>query len=355
MGIIYSKYKMFHYPEKLNSLDDKKLILPPLQVRIKPTNMCNHNCWYCAYKAENLQLGKDMVERDYIPLNKMLEIIKDLDEMGVKSLTFSGGGEPLTYKYMRESLEALSQTKVKFASLTNGSKLNGDVSQLFKQYGSWIRVSIDGWDDNSYAKYRNVKSGEFSKVIKNMYEFSKLNGECLLGVSIIIDKDNAPHLENLVKLLKDTGVKSIKLSPCITHNESELTNSYHSDFFEITKEKCKIIAQQYSDKDCEILDSYHLQLTSFKKNYSWCPYLQICPVIGADLNVYACHDKAYNLDSGVLFSIKNKGFKEAWMNDKNSFFNINPTKNCNHHCVVDEKNRILLEYLNIDKNHLEFV
>ena len=240
MGIIYSKYKMFHYPEKLNSLDDKKLILPPLQVRIKPTNMCNHNCWYCAYKAENLQLGKDMVERDYIPLNKMLEIIKDLDEMGVKSLTFSGGGEPLTYKYMRESLEALSQTKVKFASLTNGSKLNGDVSQLFKQYGSWIRVSIDGWDDNSYAKYRNVKSGEFSKVIKNMYEFSKLNGECLLGVSIIIDKDNAPHLENLVKLLKDTGVKSIKLSPCITHNESELTNSYHSDFFEITKEKCKI-------------------------------------------------------------------------------------------------------------------
>ncbi|WP_238390150.1 radical SAM protein, partial [Campylobacter fetus] len=81
----------------------------------------------------------------------------DLDSMGVKSITFSGGGEPLSYRYMTETLEKLSKTDIKFASLTNGSKLNGDIANLFSKFGTWLRVSIDGFDDESYAKYRNVK------------------------------------------------------------------------------------------------------------------------------------------------------------------------------------------------------
>lgn len=354
MGLLYTKYKMFHFPQKLDSLNTDE-ILPPLQVRIKPTNACNHDCWYCAYKASNLQLGKDMIEKDYIPKDKMFEIIDDLDAMGVKSITFSGGGEPLTYRYIRETLQKISQTKIKFASLTNGSKINGEIAEIFAKFGTWIRVSIDGWDDESYAKYRGVKVGEFSKIIKNMQNFAKIGGKCLLGVSIIIDKDNAKEIENMVKLFCDIGVQSIKLSPCITHNEAHLTNKYHSQFFEYTKNKCKDIAQKYSNSSCQIFDSYHLQLETFNKSYDWCPYLQICPVIGADLNIYACHDKAYNLQSGLLFSIKDRSFKEAWMSDKKNFYKIKPCKDCNHHCVVDEKNKILLEYLNADKEHLEFV
>ncbi|OCR89653.1 radical SAM protein, partial [Campylobacter fetus subsp. testudinum] len=180
-------------------------------------------------------------------------------------------------------------------------------------------------------------------------------GKCLLGVSIIIDKQNSQYLENMVKLFKDIGVKSIKLSPCITHNESKLTNEYHNEFFNQTKQLCKNITTKYSDDNCQIFDSYHLQLETFDKDYKWCPYIQICPVIGADQNVYACHDKAYNLDNGLLFSIKNQGFKDGWFKDKKQFFKIKPCEDCNHHCVVDEKNKILLEYLNIDKKHLEFV
>jgi len=71
MGILYSKLKMFHFPEKLASLPyDVPEILPPLHIRLKPTNICNHNCWYCAYRRENIQLGKDMVIREQIPEEK---------------------------------------------------------------------------------------------------------------------------------------------------------------------------------------------------------------------------------------------------------------------------------------------
>ena len=97
---LYSKFKIFHFKEKIDSLPKNlQEITPPVYVRIKPTNACGHNCWYCAYKADNLQLGKDMSVRDKIPKDKMMEIIDDLEEMKVKAVTFSGGGDPFYYPY----------------------------------------------------------------------------------------------------------------------------------------------------------------------------------------------------------------------------------------------------------------
>jgi radical SAM protein with 4Fe4S-binding SPASM domain len=77
-----------------------------------------------------------------------------------------------------------------------------------------------------------------------------------------------------------------------------------------------------------------------KKEYTWFPYSQILPVIGADLNIYPCQDKAYNLEEGLVGSIKEQRFKDFWFSDKNQFFKINPSLHCNHHCVANLKNKI---------------
>ena len=114
-------------------------------------------------------------------------------------------------------------------------------------------------------------------------------------------------------------------------------------------------AQNDFGKTLEIYDSYHYQLNSFEKDYSWCPYSQMLMVIGADLNVYPCQDKAYNLDEALLGSIKDISFREWWYQNKESFFKVNPSCVCNHHCVAHEKNKMILEYLNADEKHLGFV
>lgn len=330
-------------------------ILPPIHIRIKPTNACGHNCWYCAYKADNLQLGKDMNKRDFIPKEKMSEIIDDLVEMGVKAVTFSGGGDPFYYPYLLDTVKKLSQTPIKFASLTNGVRLQEEVAEIFAHRGTWLRISIDGWDDESYAFYRKVSKGEFTKVMKNMEYFKKLGGKCYLGVSFIIDKHNASHVYEFIKKLKNTGVNSVKVSPCIVSNDGAENNAYHKPFFDLVKEQTRKAKDNFADDTFEIFDAYHELDIKFKKDYTWCPYLQILPIIGADLNIYPCQDKAYNLDEGLIGSIKNQRFKDFWFTDKGKFFRINPAKVCNHHCVANEKNRLIGEYLNADSEHLGFV
>lgn len=356
MGLLYSRMKIFHFKEKLESLSrDSELILPPLHVRIKPTNVCNHNCSYCAYRTENLQLGQSMNLKDFIPREKMLEVVDDLAVMGVRAVTFSGGGDPLCYPYLTETVERLAETKIRFAALTNGSRLTGQIAELFARHATWLRISMDGWDDGSYMKYRGCPDGEFRRIMSNMEAFKKIGGNCYLGVGLVVDQDNCSHIYNMIRRLQEAGVDSVKVAPCIISNDSAENNVYHQPIFTTVKEQTARAISEFSSKTFEIFDSYHTQLDSFAKSYHWCPYLQIRPVIGADLNVYACHDKAYNLKDGLLGSIRDTGFNELWTSDKGRFYAIDPAKVCNHHCVADSSNHQIFEYLETDLEHLDFV
>ncbi|MBI2565668.1 MAG: radical SAM protein [Candidatus Schekmanbacteria bacterium] len=356
MSSRYSTMKIFHFAEKLDSLlPEVAEIQPPIHIRIKPTNVCNHHCWYCAYRTPELQLGKDMVIRDQIPREKMAEIVADVAALGVKAVTFSGGGDPFVYPYLLETARRLADSPVRFASLTNGARLCGEVAEVFAHNATWVRVSIDGWDDESYAKYRNTKIGEFSKVVQNIEAFARLGGGCHLGVSVIVDRGNAGHVLELVRRLKDAGVASAKVSPCIVSNDRSETNAYHANISSIVEEQIRRAKEELAGDGFDIHNAYHAQLTTFAKEYSWCPYLQILPVIGADLNVYSCQDKAYNLDSGLIGSIKDRRFADFWMADKSKFFRIDPSRDCNHHCVAHAKNQSVFGYLEADPDHLGFV
>jgi sulfatase maturation enzyme AslB (radical SAM superfamily) len=244
---------------------------------------------------------------------------------------------------------------VKFASLTNGARLSGEVAEIFAHHATWVRVSMDGWDDKSYKEYRGCGSSEYTTIVRNMKAFKKISGHCYLGVSLIVNQKNAAHVFEFVQKMKDIGVDSVKIAPCVVSNEGAENNRYHAPVFASIKEQAERAVAELAGPGFEVFDSYHALSDKFAKNYSWCPYLQILAVIGADCNVYSCQDKAYNLASGLIGSIKERRFKDFWFSDKNKFYKINPSKVCNHHCVSNEKNKMVLEYLEADRYHLGFV
>ena len=82
--------------------------------------------------------------------------------------------------------------------------------------------------------------------------------------------------------------------------------------------------------------------------------MQIQPVIAADLGVYPCHDKAYN-NEALMAHLHHIGLKEWWLANKTAFFDIQPHIHCQHHCVANAKNEMLLAFLAIDPIHGAFV
>ncbi|MDE6999909.1 MAG: radical SAM protein, partial [Lachnospiraceae bacterium] len=124
----YSNLKIFVHLEEVNKVKCGERIAP-IYVRIKPTNRCNQNCNYCHYKNPYLELDQ-YHPADEIDREKMLEMIHDFKDIGVKAVTFSGGGEPLLYPYIEEAMEAVLDAGIDLSVITNGSLLTSRKAEL---------------------------------------------------------------------------------------------------------------------------------------------------------------------------------------------------------------------------------
>lgn len=351
---IYSNLKLLNYVDHMKSFASKQ-VKAPAHIRIKPTNACNHNCWFCAYRVDNLDLGNQMNVRDSIPQTKMQEICNDIIELGVGAVTFSGGGEPLIYKHIEETIETLGRAGVKIGTLSNGAFLTGKKADLYAKYGTWIRISMDYWDNESCAKSRDTGQKEFSKIIKNIKEFKERESNCVLGISFIIGKENHHKLYDFCKMMKELGVDHVKLAGCVISIDGKENNMYHNEIKESVSTQIAQ-AQELNSDSFKIINHYHETEERFDKDYSSCPFLNMLTVIGADCKVYTCQDKAYTED-GTLGSIKELSFKEFWFSNENQgkMFNLNPQNTCSHHCVSHTKNKMIHEFLNLKQDHKYFV
>ena len=354
MSRLYSNLKFLGQTDRLNAIRQGDMAAP-VHVRIKPINRCNHNCWYCAYRADQLQLGENMKLSDRLADDKLLEIVDDLVAIGVKAVTFSGGGEPLLHKRLPDAVERLARGGVRIATLTNGSNLKGRMADAFAEHGTWVRVSMDAWDDASYAQARGVRQGEFSNIIDCMRAFIDRRSRCVLGVSFIITHDNHLHIRDMCALLKDVGVNHVKLAAAVVSNDAAENNRYHR---EIMAPATSAIEQAHalSDDAFSVLNHYHVTAERFDKSYHSCPFARLLTVIGADAKVYTCQDKAY-AEAGLLGSIEQRSFREFWFSDENRRRHeaLDPSRHCRHHCVAHEKNLALIDYLSLDPDHAVFI
>lgn len=349
----YSNLKIFHHDETLNKLKSGERC-NPIYIRIKPTNVCNHNCYYCHYKNPYLELD-EYNPSDYIPHDKMMEIIDDMGIMGVKAVTFSGGGEPLVYPYIEEAMERVLEKNIDLSIITNGSMLTGKKAELLAA-AKWVRISIDSIDRKNYAKIRGISESAMDILQKNIKEFAKIkNDNCELGVNFVIGKENYKEIEAVARMMKDLGVNHVKFAALFS-NETE---KYHEDIKEeVIKTLNKLSDELNSDK-FKIIDLYSGDFDNyevFKRTYSRCPIKEFVCVIAANSKVYYCHDKAY-LSSGCVCDLNDSSLMNEWLSEKVSqkFKAFDAKKICKQHCVYDSRNELINSWLDMNMNHVNFI
>jgi len=340
----YSDKKIVWFPEKLQSFVSGK-ITAPIYVRIKPLNACNHKCYWCVYHESDLSdMHKDMKNKDMISEDKMLEIIDDLSSIGVEAVTYSGGGEPLMHPSIEKILQKTLHKNIALSVITNGQFLKNDIASILTK-SSWIRVSVDYCDEDSFVFSRRINKVFFKEIFNNIYEFSKIKeNSCDFGVNFIFTKDNFHNLNYVTNLLKDCGIDNIRFSPMWITNFQEYHKPIKNEIFKkidelriLENDKFKI----YSSYNPSVIEN---MVTT--RPYKKCYVMQYNPVIGADLNVYACHNQAYSHDS-IITSLKDKTFTEAWFSKEAIEFhnNFECQKICTSQCASDRKNLFIHDLL----------
>lgn len=344
----YSSHKIVWHPEKMQSFL-KWHLTAPIYVRIKPTNHCNHDCFYCVYKpsfAGMHALSKDR-EKSFdgkpseLSLEKLLEILKDFASMGVRAVTFSGGGEPLMHPDIVEVLDKAHQLGIATSLITNGQLLKDERA---KAAGSchWVRISMDYNSADQMAYSRGVSARLYDDLYDNLRRFSQSKKpQCELTCNFVVHRGNFDGLFETAKKLKESGVQDIRFSPMWIPS----FHTYHRQIeFEVNRQLKQI--QSLCDDNFSVSTTYNLRSScnACNRRYSRCYYMEIVPVIAADACVYACHNKAYD-PSGFLASLEKQSFYEAWFSSdlRRRMLELNPKMVCHHQCANDAKNQFLTD------------
>ena len=352
----YSHLKIFHHADLIKKIESGERIAP-IYIRIKPTNVCNENCYYCHYKNAYLNLD-EYNPNDFIPREKMLEIIDDMAEMGVKAVTFSGGGEPLVYPYIVETMQKVLDSGIDLSIISNGMLLRDQNAEILSK-AKWVRLSIDSCRSDIYSRLRGVPLSWFERLCQNIEQFAKIkNPRCELGINFVVAKDNCKDIYAMAKLMKELGVNHVKYSPMIS-NETE---AYHSPFKQqVMDDLAK--AKALEDKHFRIIDLYtsdfnrvDVGIKIFDRAYKNCYMKRLICIIAANQKIYHCQDKAY-LSNGAVGDISKRRFKDVWFDPEtiHQADIFDARQSCKEHCVHDDRNIMLNQFFSIDKNHINFL
>lgn len=206
LGNFDFKKKLIFHPEHLIALrtDERPF---PVTCEIDLTNFCNHDCYFCVVKDDR-EAHKASLETPVI-----LNAITQLKGLGVKGISFTGGGEPLVHKDFYTVLEYTRKLEMHVGLMTNGALLREDREVL--RYLNWIRISVGAGEQELYHKIQG--KDDFNRVIENIHMLCRKRRESgsavNIGVRMLLDLENYHTLPSLARLLRDSGVDYIQAAP----------------------------------------------------------------------------------------------------------------------------------------------
>ena len=353
----YSDLKIFHHAKALDEISHGEY-KAPFYIRLKPTNVCNHHCAYCTYgsggteqKTENRD---DINHQDSIPWPKMQEILCNMGEMGVRALTFSGGGEPLCYSHITEAASLARDQGLQLSLISNGQLLEGQRAEAFYE-ASWVRISFDSPNLETYCRLRGLSESAFHAVTQNISSFAREKGrDCILGINFVVSMANASEVYEAAHLVKELGVDNIKFAAVVDN-----VPNYHKKIKDNVIEQIHRAQADFEDKDFAIINNYENDWMD--KNFTTQPFpvcytCRLVTVIAADQRVYFCHTRAYDSDA-VLGDLHEQTFKDMWFSKltKMRLKGLNPQKECRNFCVYQERNQLIGAYYDVDMRHVNFI
>ena len=364
----YSPFKAVHHADKISQLRAGEQPVPA-QVQLVISDVCNHDCSFCAYRmsgyTSNENFGiidgiSQQVENNpnrKIPYEKCIEILEDCKEMGVKAIQFTGGGEPTTHPDHPKIFQKVIDLGMDLALITNGAILKPDVIDTLV-HAKWVRVSVDAGTPEMYSHIRSIKKERFNDTLKNISRLvdakaKSADTDLLVGVGYVVDQNNFGEIYKLAKIVSEMGVDNMRIGAIFTPEGFEYHRAHHSTVVE----QIQRIKEDFQTDKFTIFDAFNDRIDDLvheSPDYDNCGYMHFDTYIGGDLKVYSCCNNAYS-KHGEMGSIEDQSFKEFWMSDeKVNAYNSLKATDCKR-CMFNAKNKFINYLLETDPAHVNFV
>ncbi len=345
-------HKLMYHVSRVNDWLNEEEVFP-IYLEIGLSGKCNHRCVFCAFDY----LGYNSPSID---TNSLKNFLLEAAQYGVKSVLYSGEGEPLLHEKVSEIIVYTKECGIDVAITTNGVFLDERILTECLPSLTWMRVSLNAGTPETYAKVHCCDSDDFSRVIKNLEKAVKVKREnnysCTIGVQVVLLPENGKEIIILASILKDIGVDYLAIKPFSPHPMSRSVNnnlSYESYLYLADSLK------RYSNKDFKIIFRKHtMEKLKEDRPYKRCMGLPFFANITSFGSIYPCHsfigDNKFcygNICKNSFFEIWSSWRKKEILQFIDKEFNVGK---CRRSCRLDEINRYLWE-LKYPSTHVNFI
>lgn len=198
----------------------------PLSIMVKPaSSACNLRCEYCFYTA--VAKKREVFDKGMLSLETSEKMISSAFECSKDFVGFVfQGGEPLIrgIDFYREFVSLVkkyntSTAEVSFAVQTNGTLLNDEWCEFFRENNFLVGVSLDGNEEqNKYRVYPDG-SASFGDIMGGIELLEKHNVQ--FNVLSVLTKNLANTFRDSYKFFKSIGLSYLQYIPCLRDFDSD--------------------------------------------------------------------------------------------------------------------------------------
>ncbi len=184
----------------LRGIKDGEAYGGPYHLVLFPTDKCNFDCFFC-YTTE---LRRKARELDWPILRRALE---DGVRMGVKGVSFGGGGESMIYRNLPDLFEFLDNHSLTVDSVkTNGSALKpATCDALIRCNLQRILISLNETTRETFADMNQCSPRLFERTMTGIENIvrarNQANAKAEISVQVFLWKDNYQRLLEMIESL----------------------------------------------------------------------------------------------------------------------------------------------------------
>lgn len=289
----------------------------PVNVEIDLSNRCSLGCSWChfAYTHTKGPLAGKMEKPeghidggDLMDTELAIRILSQLYAAGVKSITWTGGGEPTLHPQFNQIAGCAFLSGFEQGIYTHGGHIDEERAEILKYAFTWVFVSLDECTPETYQVSKGVN--RFEAATDGIRRLVAAEGKATIGVGFLLHRNNFHQVPRMVELGHELGVDYVQFRPAIQFDPKEpgqvaentawvpwaigFLNAYQGDKF--------VIAD---------LDRFKMYAGWKGHGYDACYWSALQTVITPNGRVWRCANKREHPDA-LLGDLSQESFADIW-------------------------------------------
>lgn len=303
--------KLHHHLESVQRWLKGELIAP-LHVEVSPTGACNHRCTFCYADHNDHKLGT--IKRDVL-----LQLMRDMGRMGVKSCLFAGDGEPLVHKHCTEAIRVGAESGVDMALNSNAVLLTEEKAREALPHLTWARFSVMAHEPGLYADIHRTKPEDFQRAIDNIATAARIKREqglkVTIGIQQVLLPGNGHGVPSLASLARDIGCDYYVLKQ---FHHDEKNSGYAGDTAVNLMNRYRAEMEEAATLSTDTFTSiirWHTFAENGERHYKHCLGLPFISQIAGNGKVYTCCP-FFGDDRYELGDLNQDSYADIWSSEK---------------------------------------